>query len=101
MLEWLGKVATSTKRVVHYNGHAVFVCNLHDLLKIRNVVSRIANLLDINRLGLLVDQLFKVFRLVALDEFGLDPQAGQEDLELVIGAAVEVGGGDNIVAGAS
>lgn len=71
----------------------------HDLLKVRNVVLGIANALDVDSLGVVVDQGDQVLGLVAVGELGLDAEARQGDLELVVGATVEVGGRDNVISG--
>ena len=70
----------------------MFVGDLGNSLNIRNVVPRVANALNVDGLGLVVDGGGNVLGLVAVDELGLDPEAGKEDLELVVGATVEVGG---------
>jgi hypothetical protein len=88
--------------VVTYNeGNAGVVGELVNDLQVRDVVAGVADALDVDGLGLLVDGGGDVLGAVALDELGLDAQAGEEDLELVVGAAVEVGGGDNVVASVS
>lgn len=68
-------------------------------LQVRHVVSRVANALDIDSLGLVVNGGSDVLGVVTVDELGLDAEAGQEDLELVVSAAVQVGCGDNVVTG--
>lgn len=73
--------------------------HLHDGLQIRNIILRVSNRLNIHRLCLLIDRCGNLVRLVDIDELGVDAQAREEDLELVVGAAVEVGGGDDVVAG--
>lgn len=68
-------------------------------LEIWDVVLGVANALDVDSLGLVVNGSSNVLGLVAVDKLGVDAQARQEDLELVVGAAVEVGGGDDVVTG--
>lgn len=68
-------------------------------LNVGDIIPRVADALNVHSLGLVVDGSANVLGLVAVDELGLDAQAGEEDLELVVGAAVEVGGGHDVVAG--
>jgi hypothetical protein len=75
------------------------VGNLGNSLQVRNVVLGVTNALEVDGLCLVVDGSSNVLGLVAVDKLGLDAQTGEEDLELVVGAAVEVGGGDDVVAG--
>ncbi len=72
--------------------------NLRNSLKIRHVISRIANSLYKHGLGAVINRGRNISCIIALDELGLDAQARQEDLELIVGAAVEVAGGDDVVA---
>ena len=67
-------------------------------LEIGDVISRVADALDIDGLGLVVDGGGEVLGLIADDKLGLDAQTGEEDLKLVVGAAVQVGCGDDVVA---
>jgi hypothetical protein len=73
--------------------------NLGNSLKVRHVIARVANSLHVNGLGAVVNRSRDISRIVALDELGLDAQAREEHLELVVGAAVEVAGCDDVVAG--
>lgn len=68
-------------------------------LQVRHVVSGIANALEVDGLCVVVDGGSNVLGVVALDKLGGDAIALECDLELVVGAAVEVGGGDDVVAG--
>lgn len=73
--------------------------NLGNSLQVRNVVLGVTNALEVDSLCLVVDGSSDILGLVAVDKLGLDAQAGEEDLELVVGAAVEVRRGDDVVAG--
>lgn len=64
--------------------------DIGNLFKIRNIVSWIANRLDVDCFCPLVDQVCKVVGTVTGDELGLDAESWQEDLELVIRAAVQI-----------
>lgn len=79
----------------------MLVGDLGNGLEIGNVVPGVTNALDVDGLGLVVDEGGNVLGLITVGELGLDAKAGEQDLELVVGATVEVGGGDNVVAGVS
>ena len=68
-------------------------------LEVGDVVAGVANGLEVDGLGVVVDEGGNVLGLVAVGELGLDAEAGQHDLELVVGATVQVGGGDDVVTG--
>lgn len=93
------KVASSAKGVVDDQGDALLVSDLGNGLKVGHIVARVTDALDVDGLGFVVNGSGNVLGLVAVDELGGDAQAGEEHLELVVGAAVEVGRGDNVVAG--
>lgn len=101
VLDGADEVAASTEGVVHDEGHALGVGDLGDGGEIGDVVLGVADGLDVDGLGLLIDGGVNVLDAVAVDELGVDAEAGEEDLELVVGAAVEEGGRDNVVAGVS
>jgi hypothetical protein len=73
--------------------------NLDNSLQIRDIVLWVTNRLNIDRLGLVINRLGDLIRLIDIHELGVDAQTREEDLELVVSAAVEVGGGDDVVAG--
>lgn len=73
--------------------------DLGNSLEVGNVVPRVTDALDIDGLGLFVNGSGNVLGLVAVDKFGLDTETGEEDLELVVGATVKVGGRHDVVAG--
>jgi hypothetical protein len=64
-----------------------------------HVVLRVADRLDVHGLGLVVDGGGDGVGVVAVDEADVDAEAGKRHLELVVGAAVQVAGGDDVVAG--
>lgn len=72
--------------------------NCDDLLKIRDVVSRVSHAFQVDTLRLVVNQFFEILWIVAIHKFGGDSQPRKKDLELIVGAAVQVRGADNIVA---
>lgn len=73
--------------------------NLCNSLKVGDVVLWVSNRLDVDHLCVVVNGRSKVLGLVALDELCGYAEAGKEDLELVVGSAVHVRGGHNVVAG--
>lgn len=76
------------ERSTYNHGHALLVGSLGKSLEVGDVVLGVANALDVDGLGLVVDSTGKILGFVAVDELGLNTQAGQEDLELVVGTAV-------------
>jgi hypothetical protein len=74
------------------------VSHLGNGLKVRDIVSGVADALDVDSLGLLVNSGGDVFDLVAGNELGGDAEALEGDLELVVGTAVKVAGRDDVVA---
>lgn len=84
--------------MTHYDWHSRLMRYLDNSLKVRYIVFRIANALQVDRLRLLINQLPEVLRLISIYELGLDPESREEHLELVISAAIQVGRRNNIVA---
>jgi hypothetical protein len=66
------------------------MCQLRNLLKVRNIIPRVANAFDVDGFRLVVDGRRQVFRSIALDEFGRNTQARQSNLQLVVGTAVQI-----------
>jgi hypothetical protein len=75
--------------------------SLGNSLQIRNVIPGVSNTLNIDSLCLIINSSRNVLRLVTIDKLGLDAQTREEDLELVVSAAVEVRSRDDVVAGLS
>lgn len=99
VLDRLAEVAAGTEGVVDNDGDALLVGGLGDGLKVGDVEAGVADRLEVDGLGLVVDGGGDVRGVVASNELGRDAETGEDDLELVVGAAVEVGGSDNVVAG--
>jgi hypothetical protein len=93
------KESSSAEGVVDDQRNALLLTDLGDGLEVGDVVLGVSNALDVDGLGVVVDGSSDVLRLVAVYELGLDSQAREHDLELVVGSAVQVGGSDNVVAG--
>lgn len=92
MVNRTDEVAACAKGVVHNERDARVVGDFGNGLEVGDVVARVADALDVHGLGVVVDGGGNVLGLVAVDEFGLDAQPGEKYFELVVGAAVEVGG---------
>lgn len=71
--------------------------HLGDGLKVRHVVPGVPNGLDVDGLGAVVDGGRDGLGAVSLDELGIDAEAREQDLELVVGAAVQIAGGHDVV----
>ncbi len=76
--------------MTYHDGNTLLVCCLGDSLEVRHVISWVTDALDINGLGAVVDGSREVRGTVALDELGLDAETRKEDLQLIVGAAVQV-----------
>lgn len=67
------------------------MCNLGNCFKIWNVIPRVANALNVHGLGLFVNGSLDIFCAIPVDELGCYTEASKENLELVVGASVQVG----------
>jgi len=97
VLERTDEEASCAKGVIDDNWDPGIMCHSSNRFKIRDIVFRISDRLNINRLCLVVDCGGNILWLIAVDEFRVDPEAREEDFELVVGATVEVAGGNNVV----
>ena len=82
----------------HHEGNTSVVSHLGDGGQVRDVISGVPNALDVDGLGPVVDRLGEPFGVVPLDELGGDAQPRHKDLELVIGAPVQIRGRDDVIA---
>lgn len=99
MLNGANKEASSSEGVVDNEGDTLLLADLGNALEIGDVVLGVADGLDVDGFGLVVDGGGDVRGVVTLDKLGGDTKAGEHDLELVVGTAVEVRGGDDVVTG--
>lgn len=90
-----------TELLTYNNRNTLFMGSLGNSLQVRNVILGVSNTLNIDSLCLIINGSCNVLRLVTIDELGLDAQAREEDLELVVGAAVEVRSRNDVVASLS
>ena len=75
----------------------MLMCHLSNGRKIRDVVLWVANALNVNSLRLLINCSREILRLVPIDELGVYAESGKEDFQLIVGSAIEVGRGDDVV----
>lgn len=66
-------------------------------LEIRHVESRVTDTLNVDQLCLFINGLTEVFGIVGLNEMSVDAQLGEQDLELVVGATIDIGAGNNVI----
>ena len=85
--------------VVDDEGQAVLVRDAGDGLDVQHVDQRIAQRLAVHGAGVGADGAAEVVRVFRVDEGGLYAQAREADAELPDAAAVQRGGGDDVVAG--
>ena len=98
VLDGANQGASSAKGVVNNQRNAMVMGQGSQGFEIGDVEAGVTHRLDIDGLGVLVDLGLKAFRVIAFGEFHLNPQPRELNLELVVGAAVEEGGGDQVVA---
>ena len=89
------------KRVIDDQRHAGLVRNLGNGLDIDDIHSRISNRLDVDELRLVCDRCAEVLRVVGLDEGRVEAKTPEGDVELRVGASVERGRRDQVVAGSA
>jgi hypothetical protein len=77
------------------------VSSLGNSFKVGNVILGVSDTLDIDSLCLVVNGSGDILRLVTVDKLGVDAETGEEDLELVVSATIEVGGRNDVVASVS
>jgi len=75
------------------------VCNLCNCLKIGDIVLRVSDALDVDSLSLIINCLGKILSLVSDHKPGIDAQSREEDFQLVVGSAIQVGCRYNVVPG--
>ena len=79
----------SAEGVVDDERQAVLVRDLSDLLDVRNVGVRVAEGLDVDSLGVVLDRALELCEVVRVNEGGLDAELGQGVREQVVAAAVD------------
>ncbi len=88
------------RRVVDDQRQVVLVRDPGQRLDVGHVKLGIAESLGVYGFGFLADRLSQAVEIVGIDEADIDAQLGQRVVEKVVGAAVERGGGNDLVAGA-
>jgi len=97
MFNWTNKVSSCAERIVHDEGDTLCMSDFSDPFNVRDIILRISDGFDVDCLGLFIDGCSEGFWIVSVDEFSLDAEIREEDFELIVCSAVEVGGGDDIV----
>ncbi len=87
------------ERVVDHERHAVGVGDVGDRGDVVDVQAGVADRLEVDGLGPVVDGRRERLRSGAVDEAGRDPELGQGVLEQVVRPAVEARAADDVVAG--
>jgi hypothetical protein len=93
VLDGADVVAACAEGVVDDDGDAGLVGDGRNLFKVRDVVFGVADRFEVDGFGLVVNGGLEVFWLVAVYELGLDAQAREEDLELVVCASIAMSSG--------
>lgn len=91
------EVTSHAERVVYNERNGIVVRNLRQCWEVGDDVLWVSNTLDVDRLRVLVDCSSKVCGVQAGHELGVDAELFQEDLELVVGPAVQIGACDDVV----
>lgn len=99
MVNWPAEVSASTEGIVHHHRHALLMRHGHNSLEIWDIIPWVAYALEIHSFRLVIDQAIELLCFVSLDEFGRDTETRVEHFQLVVGAAVQVGRRDYVVAG--
>ena len=86
--------------VVDDDRHAVLVSDVGDGLEVVDVQAGVADELKEDRLGLVIDGAVEGGGVGAIHEGSGDADLGQRVLEQVVGAAVQAGAADKVIAGA-
>ena len=97
VFDGLDEVSSRAECVVDDQGNTGFMGDLGNGLDVWDIVSRVANGLDIYGLGLVVDGSCKILRIVSVHKFGGYAKPGEEYFELIVCATVQVGRGDDVV----
>ena len=84
--------------VIDNKRKAVLVCNLRNRIDVRDIGVRVAEGLNVDRLGVRTNCALKLRKIVCIDKGGLDPELLQRVRKEVIGAAVDGLLCDNVIA---
>ncbi len=85
--------------VVDHERHAGLMGDTGDHLDVEDRVLRVADRLAVEQLGVRSNRSLPRLGVVGVDERGLDPVLRKRVVEQVVGAAVEGGSGDDVIAG--
>ena len=87
-----------TEGVVGNKRQTVLVCNLRNRINVRDIGVRVAEGLNVDRLGVRANCALKLRKIVCIDKAGLDTELLQRVRKEVIGAAVDGLLCDNVIA---
>ena len=89
----------SGEGVVHDHRQVMLVGDFGDCLEVRQISVRVAEGLEVDELGILLDGVLELLRVLGGDEGGGDAVTRQGVAQQVEGTAVDVLGGDDVVTG--
>ena len=92
------EIAARAEGIVDYDRDTVLVCDFCNGFEVWDVIAGVPDGFEVYGFGFFVNESVKVGGGVSFDEFGGYAEAGKGDFELVVGAAVEIGGRDYVVA---
>lgn len=106
MIDWSDKVASCAKGVVHNYRNPCLMCNRDHLLKVWDVVPRVANAFElhtisqfyhirlqqthIDSLGLVINSSLEILRRIAVDKFSRYTQTWKHNLQLIVRSPIQV-----------
>src|SRR5690606_23579401 len=91
------EISRRGKRVVDDQRKIMFLCQCAQRLEVRNIEAGVADRFHVKGFRLFVDQFFVRFRPVVRGKAGLNANALERNLELVVGSSIEEGGGDKVL----
>ncbi len=93
------QITARAEGIVHDERQVMVLGDRCNAFKIRHYKARIADGFHINGLGIGINEALVIAGLLALSKARFDAEAFESHFELIVGAAVEVGRSDEIVAG--
>ena len=97
MLEGAAQVG-GRHRVVDDERHAMSLGHLGPALQVHHVAGRVTDRFAVKRTGVVINGRFQRLQIVVVHEAALDALVGQAVCEQVVGAAVQLTGGDDVAA---
>ena len=97
VVNWTDEIAACAEGIVDYDRDTVFVCDFCNGFQVGDVIAGVPDGFKVYGFGFFVNEGFKVRGGVSFDESGGYAEAGKGNFELIVGAAVQVRGGDYVV----